>query len=80
MVGKGKRCIGIGRKKHLRFDVNQLRSNDEKLGRDIHVQLLDQMQVRQILLRDLCDGNVVDVELLLTNQIQKEIERPFVEW
>jgi len=58
--------------------VNQNRSHVDELGRDVHVQLAQFFYVRQILAGDSPDGNIVDINILLANQVKQQVERPFV--
>src|SRR5262245_53402801 len=69
--------VGIRRQKHSRFDVNQLGRDDEELRRDIDVQFLHEAYIGEVLLGDLRDGNVIDVELLSPDHVQKQLERTF---
>ena len=68
----------IGRKKHLRFDVDQRRRHVDEVSRDVDIQLFELVEIIEILLGDLGDGNIVNVHLLLADQIEQEIERAFV--
>ena len=68
----------VGRQQHLRFDVDQRRRHVDEIGRNVYIQLFELVEIIEILLGDLGDGNVVDVHLLLANQIEQKIERAFV--
>jgi hypothetical protein len=68
------RWIGA-RQEHARLDVNQRRRHDEELAGNVEIQLLHQVDVFQILLRDQRDRNVVDVDLVPLDQVQQQIER-----
>ena len=50
-----------------------------KSAGDVDIELFDLVEIVEILLGDLGDGNVVDVHLLLANQIEQKIERTFVD-
>src|SRR5690349_507314 len=69
--------VGIRRQQHSRFDVNQLRRDDEELRRDINVQFLYEVEIGEVLLGDFRDGNVIDIELLPPDHVQKQVERTF---
>ena len=74
-LGAGQR---IGRQEHLRFDVDERRGHVNEVGRDVHVELLELVEIVEILARDLGDRDVVDVDFLLLDQIEQEIERAVV--
>ncbi len=74
-LGAGQR---IGRQQHFRFDVDQRRGHVNEVGRDVHVQLFELVQIFQILARDFGDRDVVDVDFLLLDQIEQQIERAVV--
>src|SRR5436190_781412 len=63
------------RQQHLRLDVNQRCGHDEEVAGDVEVQFLHQVNRVEVLLRDDGDGNVVDVELVLPDQMLQQIER-----
>src|SRR5262249_15055023 len=46
----------------------------------INVELLQLVQIVEILSRDFGDGDVVDGDFLLADQIQQEVERAFVDF
>ena len=58
--------------------MDQRRRHVDEVAGDVDIQLFELVQVIEILLGDFGDGNIVDVHLLLANQIEQEIERPFV--
>src|SRR6185295_16031742 len=64
------------RQQHLRLDVNQRRRHDEELARDIEIQLLHQMDRVEVLSRDERDGDVANLQLVLLDEMEKQIERP----
>ncbi len=74
-LGAGER---IGWQEHLRLDVNQRRGHVNEIGGDVHVELFELVKIIEILARDLRDGNVVNVDFLLLDEIEQEIERAFV--
>ncbi len=59
--------------------MNQQRRHVDELRCDIHIELLHSLYISQILCREFRDGNVVDVDVLLADQIEQEIERAFVD-
>ena len=75
LLGTGQR---IGRQQHLRLDVDERRGHVNEIGRDVHVQLLELVEIVEILARDLGDRDVVDVDFLLLDQIEQQIERAVV--
>src|SRR5207244_3184469 len=44
----------------------------------VYIQLAQLLDISEILRRDLGDGNVVDVDVLLANQIEQQVEWAFV--
>jgi hypothetical protein len=70
-------CSSSRRISASRLDVNQRGGHHEELPDDVEVQLLHQIQVIEVLLRDERDRNVVDVDLVLLDEVQQQIERTF---
>ena len=70
--------LRIHRQQHLGLDVNQRRRHVDELRSQIDIQLARLFHVRKILRGDGGDGDVLDIDLLLANQVQQQIERPFV--
>src|SRR5208282_4571819 len=70
----------IARQQHLRLDVNQHRSHVDELGGHVHVELADALDVSEILRGDFGDGNVVDVNVLLADQVEQQVKRAFVDF
>ena len=69
---------GFGpRQQHLALDVNQRRRHDEELAGEVEVQLLQQVQVLEVLLRDDRDLDVIHVHLVLLDQMDEQVERAF---
>ena len=50
----------------------------DELGAQIDIHLPRLLHVLEILRGDFGDGDVADVDLLLANQIQKQVERTFI--
>ena len=55
--------------------MDQRRRHDEELARDVEVELLHQLDRRKVLLRDQRDWNVMDAHLVLSDEVQQQIER-----
>ena len=72
-VGAGSR-LGP-RQQHSGLDVNQRGGHHQEVAGHVEIQLLQQMNRIEILLRDDHDRDVVDVQLVFPDQIQKQIER-----
>ena len=53
------------------------RGHHQVLARKLELHLCHQLDVLHVLARDLGDRDVEDVEVLPTDQVQQEIERPF---
>src|SRR6267378_1286033 len=51
----------------------------DEIGGHVHVQLANLFHVGQVLRRDAGDGNVVNVDILLADQVEQQIERPLVD-
>src|SRR5262249_32034118 len=60
-----------------RLDLHERRRHHQILARQVEVQLLEEAKVGEILVCDQRDRNVVNVDLVLLDQVQQEIERPF---
>src|ERR1035437_3199697 len=73
-----RRRIRIARQEHFRLDVNQHRGHINKFGRHVHIEFANFLDVGQILRRDARDGNVINVDILLADQVQQQVERAFV--
>jgi hypothetical protein len=58
--------------------VNQHRRHVNKLARHVDVELSYALDINQVLRRDLRDGDIIDVDVLLADQVQQQVERPFV--
>ena len=62
---------------HLALDVGQRRRHHEVLARDVEVQLLHHRHILQIALGHERDRQVENVQLVLADQVQEQVERPF---
>src|ERR1019366_2855985 len=70
----------IARQQHLRLDVNQHRSHVNELGGDVHVEVANALDIGEVLRGDPGDGNVVDVDVLLADQVEQQVERALVDF
>jgi hypothetical protein len=59
--------------------VDEQRSGVDELAGHVHVAGLELVHVGQELRRDFGDGNVVDVDVLLADQVQQQVERAVVD-
>jgi hypothetical protein len=59
--------------------VNQHRRHVDKFGSDVHVEFAYALDVSEVLRRDFRDGDVVDVDVLLADQVKQQVERAFVD-
>ena len=66
--------LGSRRQQHLALDVDEQRRHVNELRGHVHVQVLQVLHVAQILRRNLGDGNVINVDVLLADKVQQEIE------
>ena len=69
---------GVARQQHLRLDVNKHRGHVDEFGCDVDIQLAQFLNIGKILRRDLRNGNVVDVDVLLADEVEQQIQRAFV--
>jgi len=46
---------------------------------NVHVKVLQVLHIAQILRRDLGDGNVINVDVLLAHQVQQQVERAIID-
>src|SRR5258708_31977772 len=72
------RFLPLGpREQHLRLDVHQRAGHHEELPGRFEIQFLDQIEVAEVFLGDTRDGDVVNIEIILADQKQQEVQRPF---
>ena len=69
----------IGRKEHARLDVDQRCRHEDEFAGDVDVHLLEQVEIVEVLLGDLGNGNVVDIDLLLADEVEQQVERSLVD-
>ena len=58
--------------------MDQQRSHVNKFGGDINVELLHALHIGKKLRRDAGDGNVVDIDILLADEVEQKVERALV--
>lgn len=63
------------RKQHPALYIQKRRRHDQKLAGHIHVLLSHPVNVGEILVRDVGDGDVIDVDLIYLDEMQKKIQR-----
>ncbi|SLM48652.1 protein of unknown function [Nitrospira japonica] len=66
----------VDRQQHLRLDLEQRGGHDQKLPRNGEIQLGHRFEVVEVLAGDQRDGNVIDIDLALLDEMQQKIERP----
>ncbi len=69
----------LGGQEHAGFDLDQRRSHHEEFPREVRIERLEHVHVREVLLGNGDNGNVLDVHLVPTNQEQQQIQRPVVQ-
>ena len=70
---------GVAGEKCLRFDVDQERGHVDELAGGVDIGLLQVLGVFEELAGDAGDGNVVDVDVLLADEVEEEIEGAVVD-
>src|SRR5262249_41249331 len=70
--------IGISRQQHFGLDMDEQRSHVDEFGSDIYIQGMDPLDVSQVLGCDIGNRDVINVDFLLANDVQKQIQRPLV--
>ena len=68
---------GIARQKHAGLDMDQGGGHHQKFPGDLEIQLFHEFQGRQILTGDIRDGDIVDIQLVLPDQVQQKVHRAF---
>ncbi len=68
----------VGRQERFRFDVDQRGGHVDEVGGDIDVVLFELMDIFQILAGNFGDGDIVNIDVLLANQVEQQVERAFV--
>ena len=67
----------MARQQHRCFDIYKPGGHLQKFAGDFQVVLPHRVNIGQILLEQRRNLNIADIELMLLNQIQKQIERAF---
>ena len=70
---------GVARQQHLALDVDEQRGDVDELARGVDVGFLELVRVLQELRGDAADGDVVDVDVLLADEVEQEVERAVVD-
>ncbi len=68
--------VSFGGQQHARLDPRQRRRHQQVLAGDVEVELPHHVEVFEVLLGDLRDGDVGDLHLVQADQVQQEIEGP----
>ncbi len=74
VVGPG----GRARQEHFALDVDEQRGGVDEIAGHIHVAGAELVDVGQKLRRDFGDGDVVDIDVLLADEVEQQIERAVV--
>ena len=59
--------------------MNEQRGGVNKVAGNIHVCFLQMFDIAEKLCGDLCDRDVIDVDILLADQVQQQVERPVID-
>ena len=59
------------------FQVNKVGRHHDKFAGQLDVQLFERLEILQVLTGDAFERDIVNVDLILFDEIKKEIERPF---
>ena len=70
--------LRIARQQHLALNVDQRRRHVHEVRTQLNIQRRRLFHVLQVLRGDLRDRNVLYVDFLLPNEVQKQIQRAFV--
>ncbi|OQC72612.1 MAG: hypothetical protein BWX45_00855 [Deltaproteobacteria bacterium ADurb.Bin002] len=65
------------RQQQAGLDVNQRGGHHQIFACQIQIKRLDEVQIIQVLTGDERDGNVINIDLIFFDQIQKQIQRTF---
>ncbi len=74
IVGPG----GGAGQEHLALDVDEQRGGVDEVSGHVHVAGAELIDVGQKLRRDFGDGDVVDIDVLLADEIEQQVERAVV--
>ena len=67
--------IALGGQQHPALDVQKRRRHHEEFAGDIHILIFHLLHIFQILVRDRHDGNIIDIDLVLFDQVHEQIHR-----
>ncbi len=70
---------GVAREQGLRLDVDEERGHVDELAGCVDVDLLEVVGVLEELAGDAGDGDVVDVDVLLADEVEQKVERAVVD-
>ena len=70
---------GVAREQGLRLDVDEQRGHVDELAGGVDVDLLEVVGVLEELAGDAGDGDVVDVDVLLADEVEQEVEGAVVD-
>ena len=71
-------AVGLAHgQQHARLDLDQQRGHQQIFGRQLEILGANLIDVRQILQRQRRHRDIEHVEMLLANQIEQQVERPF---
>jgi hypothetical protein len=65
----------LGRQEHLGLDHHQRGGEDEELSDVVEVEVLDQLDVAEVLVEHPRDRDVVDLDLFLPDEVEKQVHR-----
>ena len=68
--------LHLNRQQQARLDAQQCGGHHQEIAGIVQRQKLDDLKILQKLVSDRGDGNVVDVDLVLLDQVQQKIQRP----
>ena len=71
VVGAGQQSAGL--------QLDQRGGDQQELGGDVEVERLHLLELDQVAVDDDRQVDLVDVDLLLQDQLQQQVERPFVD-
>src|SRR3984885_790632 len=71
------RGLLVDRKEISALDVDQIRRHHDKLSGNLKVQHPKCFQILEVMAGNPFDRNIVNIDLILPDQVEQEIERPF---
>ena len=67
------RLLMLG-EQHPAFNFHQGCRHDEEFTGDLNLEVLHRIDRLEVLLSDVCDRNIVDIELILPDQEEEQVE------